>query len=448
MATTTNFGWTTPNDTDLVKDGAAAIRTLGSSIDTSMAGLKGGTTGQVLSKTSGTDMAFTWVAQDDSNAIQNALVDAKGDLIAATANDTPARLAVGTNGQVLTADSTAATGLAWATASSGSTNMAGKNGCLNSNFSVWQRGTSIALTTTAYTADRWQGYRAVAGSTVSRQATGDTTNLAFIQYCARVQRDLANTSTSKIYIGQAFETINSIAYAGKTVTLSFYARAGANYSSASSGLDVALRTGTGTDQNMTTAGYTGSSNIVSTTQAITTTWTRYTFSGTAASTATEIGLEFSYTPVGTALANDYFEITGVQLEIASSASAYSPNASTQQAELAACQRYYYRNTAGSANAFLSVANPATSTTIVEVGYVLPVTMRIAPSSVETSLLTYTDSVNTIVANGTFALSSQTSNPTLCYLKYTHGSGSFTQYRPYFIQANASAAAYIAFNAEL
>ena len=119
MATTTNFGWTTPNDTDLVKDGASAIRTLGSSIDTSMAGLKGGTTGQVLSKTSNTDMAFTWVAQDDSNAIQNAIVDAKGDLIAATANDTPARLAVGTNGQVLTADSTAATGLAWATPATG-----------------------------------------------------------------------------------------------------------------------------------------------------------------------------------------------------------------------------------------------------------------------------------------------------------------------------------------
>jgi hypothetical protein len=59
-------------------------------------------------------MDFSWVAQDDSNAIQNAIVDAKGDLIAATANDTPARLAVGTNGQVLVADSTAATGLKWA----------------------------------------------------------------------------------------------------------------------------------------------------------------------------------------------------------------------------------------------------------------------------------------------------------------------------------------------
>lgn len=119
MPTTTNFGWTTPADTDLVKDGALAIRTLGNGIDTSLLDLKGGTTGQVLSKASNTDLDFTWVAQDDSNAIQNAIVDAKGDLISATAADTPARLAVGTNGQVLTADSTASTGLKWATPASG-----------------------------------------------------------------------------------------------------------------------------------------------------------------------------------------------------------------------------------------------------------------------------------------------------------------------------------------
>lgn len=119
MATTTNFGWETPDDTDLVKDGAAAIRTLGQSIDTSMADLEGGTTGQVLSKASNADMDFTWVAQDDSNAIQNAIVDAKGDLIAATAADTPARLAVGANDTVLTADSTTATGLKWAAPATG-----------------------------------------------------------------------------------------------------------------------------------------------------------------------------------------------------------------------------------------------------------------------------------------------------------------------------------------
>jgi len=119
MATTTNFGWETPDDTDLVKDGAAAIRTSLNGVDSSFVDLKGGTTGQVLSKASGTDLDFTWVAQDDSNAIQNAIVDAKGDLIAATAADTPARLAVGTNGQVLTADSAEATGLKWAPASGG-----------------------------------------------------------------------------------------------------------------------------------------------------------------------------------------------------------------------------------------------------------------------------------------------------------------------------------------
>lgn len=118
MPTTSNFGWTTPADTDLVKDGAAAIRTLGNGIDTSFLDLKGGTTGQVLSKASNTDLDFSWVAQDDSNAIQNAIVDAKGDLISATAADTPARLAVGANGTVLTADSTEATGLKWAAAAS------------------------------------------------------------------------------------------------------------------------------------------------------------------------------------------------------------------------------------------------------------------------------------------------------------------------------------------
>lgn len=117
--TTTNFGWDIPQSTDLVKDGATAIATLGQDIDTALVGLKGGTTGQVLSKSSGTDLAYTWVTQDDANAIQNTIVDAKGDLIAATANDTPARLAVGTNGHVLTADSTTATGIKWAAPAGG-----------------------------------------------------------------------------------------------------------------------------------------------------------------------------------------------------------------------------------------------------------------------------------------------------------------------------------------
>jgi hypothetical protein len=94
MPTTTNYGWTTPADTDLVKDGAAAIRTLGSSIDTT-------------------------VFNNASAGIAKTIVDAKGDLIAATASDTVSRLAVGTNGQVLLADSAEATGLKWGTPASG-----------------------------------------------------------------------------------------------------------------------------------------------------------------------------------------------------------------------------------------------------------------------------------------------------------------------------------------
>ena len=88
MATTTYYSWTTPDDTALVKDGAAAIRSLGSAIDS------------------------TLKTQIDAQ-IPDALLTTKGDLIAATGASTPARLAVGTNGQVLTADSTAATGVKW-----------------------------------------------------------------------------------------------------------------------------------------------------------------------------------------------------------------------------------------------------------------------------------------------------------------------------------------------
>ena len=169
--TTTNFGWDIPQSTDLVKDGATAIAALGQDIDTAFIDLKGGTTGQVLAKASGTDLDFSWVAQDDSNAIQNAIVDAKGDLIAATAADTPARLAVGTNGQVLTADSTAGTGLAWATPSTGdviriaTTTFSASSGVtLNDVFSSTYKNYMIVLNLTSTSAGNVRARLRVSGA--------------------------------------------------------------------------------------------------------------------------------------------------------------------------------------------------------------------------------------------------------------------------------------------
>jgi len=109
---TTNYGWQMPTSTDLVTDLPADFEVFGQAVDTSLLGLKGGTTGQVLSKTSGTDMAFTW--STDASGIPATIVDAKGDIIAGTAADAVSRLEVGANNTILTADSTTGTGLKWA----------------------------------------------------------------------------------------------------------------------------------------------------------------------------------------------------------------------------------------------------------------------------------------------------------------------------------------------
>jgi hypothetical protein len=185
MPTTSNFGWTTPADTDYVKDGALAIRTLGNGIDTSLVDLKGGTTGQILSKASNTDLDYTWINNDQGDiiavnvsspitgggnsgavtisiqdgttaqkgavqlenstsststttaavpasvksaydlanaAIPKSLVDAAGDIIYATANDTVARLAIGTANQQLRVNS-GATAPEWFTPTASSSGL-------------------------------------------------------------------------------------------------------------------------------------------------------------------------------------------------------------------------------------------------------------------------------------------------------------------------------------
>jgi len=117
MATTTpNFGWSVPTSTDLVKDGATAIETLGDSIDASLVDLKGGTSGQVLKKNSNTDMDFVWGT--DSAGMTNPMTTT-GDTIYSSSGSTPARLGIGTAGQVLQVNS-GATAPEWVTGSSSS----------------------------------------------------------------------------------------------------------------------------------------------------------------------------------------------------------------------------------------------------------------------------------------------------------------------------------------
>ena len=96
-----------PTSSSLVTNLPADFNTFGQGVDTSLQDLLGGTTGQVLSKTSGTNMDFTWVTPTDQTPLTT-----KGDLF--TFSTVDARLGVGTNGHVLTADSTQSVGIKWA----------------------------------------------------------------------------------------------------------------------------------------------------------------------------------------------------------------------------------------------------------------------------------------------------------------------------------------------
>jgi hypothetical protein len=313
-----------------------------------------------------------------------------------------------------------------------------RNLVLNSSFNVWQRGTTFTnpINSTTYAADRWSILAGASGYTYSRQSSG----LTGFQYCMRAARDSGSSSANNVWTTQGFETSNSIPFAGQTVTFSFYARAGANFSATSNNLSVRLFTGTGTDQNVL-AGFTGSATPINTTATLTTSWQRFSYTVTLASNITQLGVGFFYLPTGTAGAADYYEVTGVTLEVGSQASPYAAATPTYATELAACQRYYYRE---SGDQTISTGfGQAYSTTNFYSIFKPKVTMRRAPTAIDYLNLGAGNAISLIAVTSASLWSQSTADAPaiLC----TTG-GTFVATTPWAMQLTG--VGYIGFSAEL
>ena len=363
----------------------------------------------------------------------NSPLTTKGDIFGYST--TSARVAVGNDGDTLLADSAATTGLRYQPVAIG-------NPIINGGFDIWQRGTSFTAAD-VYTADRWkkdsQTY-----STMTRQTTSDTTNLPTIQYCARVARNSGQTGTAALGVIYNAETADAIRYAGQAVVVSFYARAGANYSAASSNISYNFYTGTGTDQSRSFGvQFTGEANIASSTKTLTTTWQRFSFTATIGATATEWALMFYFNGVGTAGAADYFEITGVQLELGSVATSFKRSGNTLQGELAACQRYYQRYTAPNAYSFFGTAYANTTTNAIASVF-FPVVMRTKPASVDYASIAFQDSSGSLYSASVVGLGMTNAQGTLLDLTITGATGG----RPGRMISDNSTSAYLGFSSEL
>jgi len=331
MATSPNYSWPEPDNTDLVKNGALAIRTMGNAIDTTMATMTPKST-------------YT----------------AKGSIAAATGASTPANLSVGNNGETLVADSSTSTGLRYQ-----SNFAAGKNKIINGDMGIWQRGTSFNPSATGffYTADRWKSYAyASTATTISQQTfSPGTAPIAGYEgtYFLR-----ANSTNTKIYIAQLIEDVRQ--FAGQTATISFWAKSASNQTLT----EVSLY------QDFGTGGSTGAIAFTSSSIAVTTSWTRYTLTGSVPSISGKtIGTNSNLTFTITGAINNALDIWGVQVEAGSVATAFQTATGTIQGELAACQRYYY-NSMGQ-NQIVGINTNATTTILTARP---PVTMRTTPTA--------------------------------------------------------------------
>jgi len=268
-----------------------------------------------------------------------------------------------------------------------------KNRIINGAVGISQRattGTAVAVGNVpggTYGPDRFYGY---SGTLSLWNIYQVSTGALDFPYAFRTQRIAGQTSTSASYFGQTIETSNCADLAGQTITLSFYATAGANYSGGAA--TIQLLTGTASDQgtsSLNQALWTGLALPINSTFTPTTTRTRFTFTATIGATAQEIAFRFNWSGSGTAGANDYLDITGIQLERGTVATAfdYRPYGT----ELALCQRYFYQSehfgtnsVSLSSNDFLVYGAPSSTFEWMFARSSWPVKMRTAPGAASTS----------------------------------------------------------------
>jgi hypothetical protein len=323
---------------------------------------------------------------------------------------------------------------------------AGKNAFYNSGFEIAQRGTSFTgLGAVDQTLDRWVYWATTGGQSnyASRQSAGNlsVTPNQVIRYCGRFGRTAGSTNTGGRQVFQTLETSDSIRFAGKTVTVSFYARKGADYSQSSSQLAFDLVYGTGTDQIYYS--FTGLSGVASGLVTLTSSWQRFSITGVVPTNATQLAATWTFAPLGTAGANDYFEITGAQLEESSVATPYSRQNPTIQGELAACQRYYYRES-GPAGGITTGFGTAYSTTNFFSVVKSKVTMRVNPTSIDYSNLQAVNASTGLAASSAILWSGSSTSDAPALLLTT--AGTFAVQSPWAL--GFSATGYIAFSAEL
>ena len=221
-----------------------------------------------------------------------------------------------------------------------------KNRIINGAASIWQRGTTFSSINNGITYGSDRFFAFTTSATAQAQIIRSTSVPSGFLYSQQFGRAASNTATAQQFLCQCVESWNMLDLVGQTVTVSFWAKAGANYSGGS--LSIKLSTGTTADQSAGTfsagpcTGYTGNQAAINTTQAITTTFTKYTFTSSAIQAgALSMGLGIGYTPTGTAGADDNVYITGIQLEAGSTATSF--DCREYQSELARCQRYYEKS---------------------------------------------------------------------------------------------------------